>query len=152
MAAGIAEVQSDGTYLYVRDTAYNLRKLTVSITTTCTVTADVTVATDVIDIGQPAWDIYETPEIYVIPVLKDLAQTLQGFDTSVDYSFAYPNNLVPEIMAYQSAIDYRAKQKQETGELKERLAALWLRFSSTIRRDDYLPTRIRNASPASGLH
>lgn len=151
-ASGISEVQSDGTYLYIRDTSYRLRKLAVSITTTCTVTSDVTVATDVIDIGQPAWDVYETPEIYVIPVLKDLAQTLQGFDTSVDYSFSYPNNLVPEIMAYQSAIDFRAKQKQETGELKERLAALWQRFSSTIHRDDYLPMRIRNSYPAQGLH
>lgn len=150
--AGISEVQSDGTYLYVRDTAYQLRKIAVSISTTVTVTADVVVATDVIDIGQPAWDIYETPPIYVIPALKDLSQTLQGFDTSVDYDFSYPNNLVPEIMAYQSAIDYRSKQKQDTDELKERLAALWQRFSSTIRRDDYLPNRIRNAYPAKGMH
>jgi hypothetical protein len=91
--------------------------------------------------------VYETPHIYVIPALKDLSQTLQGFDTSVDYDFSYPNNLVPEIMAYQSAIDYRAKQNQDTDELKEKLAAKWQTFSSMIRRDDYLPTRMRNAYP-----
>jgi hypothetical protein len=147
IATGISEVQSDGTYLYVRDTAYQLRKIAVSVSTTVTVTSDVIIATDVIDIGQPTWDVYETPPIYVIPVIKNLAQTLQGFDTSVDFDFSYPNNLIPEIMAYQSAIDYRAKQKQDTDELKEKLAAKWETFSSMIRRDDYLPTRMRNAYP-----
>ncbi len=149
---GISEVQSDGTNLYVRDTSYQLRKIEISITlTACTVVSDTVIATDVVDIGQPQWDVYQSPKIYMIPVLKDMAQTLQALDSSVDYDFTYPNNVVTEIMAYQSAVDYRSKQKQDAADIKERLGALWTRFTATIRRDEYKPERIRNVYSSWGF-
>ena len=139
-ASGINKVQSDGTYLYIRDTSNNLRKLTLSIGGTITVTTDATMQTDVLDIGQAQTD----AGITILPVLTSEAQTLRGVDVAADYTFTYPSNLVPEIMAYQSAIDYRAKQGEDTEEQKTRLITLWSRFEAVVKRDEYSPGHIGN--------
>ncbi len=142
--SGVSEVQSDGTDLYIRDTSFNLRKLSISVVGgVATIASDTQITSDVSDIGQPQYDVYQVPPIYIVPVLKDKAQTLQGMDTAIDYSFDYPENIVPEIIAFQCAVDFKAKKQADTTELKERLAALWNRFSQVIKRDEYKPTRIK---------
>jgi hypothetical protein len=113
--------------------------------------------TNAADIGQAVVDIAQSPITTIVPVLKTGYGQLLGIDATVDYNFSFPNNLVPEIMAYQSAVDYRAKQKQDTTELKMRLGhptggegpsiGLWQRFETSIKRDEYQPNRIRNAYP-----
>lgn len=139
-ASAINKVQSDGTYLYIRDTSNLLRKLTLSIGTTITTTTDTTMQTDALDIGQPQTD----GGITILPVLTSEAQTLQGVDVAADYTFTYPSNLVPEIMAYQSAIDYRSKQGEDTEDLKTRLITLWSRFEAVVKRDEYSVAHIGN--------
>lgn len=147
-ASGITKITGEPDALCILDTLGQLRRVTLTIGTTAVITTDEVIATLVTDMGFPVWDLGQTPPTVIIGVRKAESQKLQALDLSVDYDFAYPNNLVPEIMAYQSAIDYRAKQKQDTSELKEKLVQKWNTFSKTIHRDDYLPTRIRNACPS----
>jgi hypothetical protein len=151
-ATGISDVQSDGTNLYIRDTAGYCRKLILSLPlgAVVTVTTDTIVKTGVTDIGQPVYDVGQVPAVYIMPVITGEAQTLIGLDTAIDYSFSYPNNIVPEIMAWQSAVDYRTKQGADVEGHKFRLAALWERFSDTVKRDEYQPERIRNIYANSG--
>ncbi|HXK36982.1 MAG TPA: hypothetical protein VJ553_05375 [Candidatus Paceibacterota bacterium] len=151
-ASGITKITGNTDVLCVLDSTGDLRRVTLTIGTTAAVATDEVIDTKVTDIGFPVMDVGQSPETVIIGVRKAESQRLRGVDVTVDYDFAYPNNLIPEIMAYQSAIDYRAKQNQDTGELKEKLVQKWNTFSKTIHRDDYLPTRIRNAYPAQGLH
>jgi hypothetical protein len=91
-----------------------------------------------------------------MPVITKEAQTLEGRDVSVNYDFTYPNNIVPEIMAWRSAIDYRVKQGADvtmhlmklghpTNASEGPAVGLWARFEQSIRRDEYQVERIRNA-------
>jgi hypothetical protein len=146
-ASGIAKITGEPDLLCVLDTTGNLRRVTLTIGTTAAIATDEVIDTWVTDMGFPVWDFGQSPKTVIVGVRKAESQELRGVDCTVDYDFSYPNNLVPEIMAYQSAIDYRAKQKQDTDELKEKLAGKWQTFGSMIRRDDYLPTRMRNAYP-----
>jgi hypothetical protein len=149
-ASGVTKITGSPDVLCVLDSTGDLRRVTLTIGTTATVATDEVIDSGVTDIGFPVPDVGQSPETVIIGVRRAESQQLRGVDVTVDYDFSYPNNLVPEIMAYQSAIDYRAKQNQETGELKEKLVQKWNTFGKTIHRDDYLPTRIRNAYPAAG--
>lgn len=151
-ASGITKITGEPNTLCVLGSTGILRRVTLTIGTTAAIATDEAIDTSVTDMGFPVPDLGQSPSTVIIGVRRAETQELRGVDCVVDYDFAYPNNLVPEIMAYQSAIDYRAKQNQDTGELKEKLAGKWQTFSSMMRRDDYLPTRIRNAYPAQGLH
>ncbi|MFA5377262.1 MAG: hypothetical protein WC455_16045 [Dehalococcoidia bacterium] len=131
--AGASACVTDGTYLFalVSGTLYRL-----TLSSTYTVSAQESMRTDVASIGP-----YYGSRI---PVITNQGQTFLAISSTADYEFDYPSNLVPEIMAYQMAIDFRAKQKGDTAELKERLAGLAARFAINIKRDDYKPTRIQN--------
>lgn len=137
----VTDVTSDGTYLYVHTsgTDHKVKRLTIS--------AGAITATDTIHSDATGMAPYQGGRL---PILQQAAQTFVAIDTAVDYDFSYPNNLVPEIMAYRAAVDYRIKQAQDATKLEERLASLWERFSSMIRRDDYKPERIRNAYTTGG--
>jgi len=139
--ADVTDVTSDGTYLYVHtsSTDYKVKRLTI--------VAGAVSATDTLHSDATGMAPYQGGRL---PILQQAAQTFIAIDPSVDYDFAYPNNLVPEIMAYRAAVDYKIKQSQDATKLEERLAALWERFSSMIRRDDYKPERIRNAYSYGG--
>jgi hypothetical protein len=153
-ATGITDVQSDGTNLYITDTLNQLRKLTIAISLVITVVTDTVVATDVGSIGQPVFDQGQTPQIFIIPVITAEGQKLWGLDTSIDYSFSYPNNLVPEIMAWQCAIDWLTSQGLPADKHEVKLDKMWSTFRQNIRRDDYSVERIRNAYPdlAQGVY
>jgi hypothetical protein len=62
----------------------------------------------------------------------------------IDYDISYPLNVVQEIMSYQGAVDYRTKIEKSSELLLTRLAALWDRFSQSIKRDCAKPERINN--------
>jgi hypothetical protein len=81
----------------------------------------------------------------MLPLITRERSLLLALDVTINYNFDYPNNLVPEIMAHRAAIDFRAKGQKDTTELKARLAELWERFRSSIKRDEYEVTRIKNA-------
>jgi len=161
-ASGIAKVTSDGgssPLLYIRDNSGNVRRVTFNATTAAIVTDDV-IDTAATDIGQVIYDINQTPATWIVPVLKSGAanQQLLGVDGTVNYSFTTPNNLVPEIMAWQSAVDYRIKQGADiaghllklghpTNAAEGPATGLWARFEQVIKRDEYRPEKIRNVYP-----
>jgi hypothetical protein len=154
-ASGIAKVSSDGTNLYLLDNAGQVRRVTYTALTAAIVTDNV-IATLQTSIGQPVVDVGQDPRTTIVPSINQTYAQLYGIDGAVDYSFSYPNNLVPEIMAYQSAIDYRTKREADPALLLLRLGkpssppdepatGLWERFERTLRRDEYSAERIRNA-------
>ena len=73
-------------------------------------------------------------------------QTGQAVSLVPDSVLSYPTVEVNEILAYTSASAYARKQsdtnKQAT--IETRLAALWERFWSVQKRDEYQSTRINN--------
>ena len=153
-ATGITDVQSDGTNLYTLDIYNQLHKVTVGISLVITIITDTIVATDVSIMGQPVFDAGQTPQIFIIPIITGEGQKLLGLDVSVDYSFTFPNNLIPEIMAWQCAIDWLSSQNLPTDKQETKLEKMWTTFRQNIRRDDYSVERIRNAYPdlAQGIY
>ena len=134
VATGISNVTSDGTYLYALTTAYAINRYTI--------VANVITATDVLFTDALSMGPCQGGRL---PVIQNLAQTLIALDVSPNYNFSFPNNLVPEIMAYRGAIDYRIRQSQDAAALTLRLAELWDRFGKMVKRDEYQSERIRNA-------
>jgi hypothetical protein len=154
VASGVTKVTTDGTYLYTLGTDYVVNRLTVNATPALTATDQL--ATDVGDIGHAVYDdsnevsaigqlAVPAPSVWVIPMLTRAQLKMLALDATVDYDFSYPNNLVPEIMAHQAAVDFRAKGEKDTEKLAARLAALWERFRSSIKRDEFAPARINSA-------
>jgi hypothetical protein len=162
-ASGIAKITSDGgssNLLYILDNAGNIRKVTYNVTTGAIVT-DETIDTGASDIGQVRYDMGQTPNTWIIPTLKANSQQLLGVDGTVNYNFSFPNNLVPEIMAWQSAVDYRTKQEaavdghllklgHPTNAAQGPATGLWARFEQSIKRDEYRAERIRNVYATGG--
>lgn len=138
--ANVAACVTDGTYLYALSTAGVLNRLTLS--GAYAVTATDQLRSDVATIGPVHGG--------RIPVITSETQEFLAIDTVVDYTFDYPSNIVPEIMAYQCAVDFRAKQKGDTTELKARLVDLWMRFGRMAKRDDYKPGRVQNVMDNGG--
>lgn len=81
---------------------------------------------------------------------KSDAGNLYALSAYPDMELDYPLNIVPEIMSYQSAIDYRRKLEKPSDMIVARLAELWKRFESAFRRDSYKPERIGNFYRARG--
>jgi hypothetical protein len=153
-ASSIAKITSDGgssNLLYILDNAANVRRVTFNPLTAAILTDDI-VDSAVTDIGQVVYDVNQNPATWIIPTLKSTNPYMQllGVDGTVNYNFSYPNNLVPEIMAWQSAVDYRTKQAADTSAHMVKLKMLWDRFHDTIKRDEYQPERIRNHYASRG--
>lgn len=134
VSTGISAMQcsSDGTYLYYLDSAGVLHKYLP--------TKDYILKTNVGYMGQPADEF--------IAIINDNAE-ISAISTKEDTDFDYPLNEANEIMAYQSAIDYKRKQKGDTVELSGRLATLWDRFFSVLKRDEGQPERRVSEVPYS---
>lgn len=153
VTGGQSKVTCDATYLYVLDASYVVKRLAVSATPA--VTATDSLASDVSDMGHAALDvsneatavgqkIAEAPNVWVLPLLTREQLRMMAMDVSLDYDFGYPSNLMPEIMAYECAVDFRAKGEKDVAALAVRLTGLWERFKSSIKRDEYSFQRIRN--------
>jgi hypothetical protein len=158
-ASSIAKITSDGgstALLYILDNAANVRRVTFNVLTAAITTDDV-IDSAVTDIGQVVYDINQTPATWIVPTLKQGNPYMQllGVDGTVNYNFSFPNNLVPEIMAWRSAVDYRIKQNADvsihaaklghpTNAAEGNAVGLWAQFEQQIKRDDYQPERVRN--------
>lgn len=140
-ATGLSIASTDGTYVYGL-VGKNLYRYTVSFATP---TAPTITATEILDNNT-----FKTGQCVdnFLPSLQFTPVTVEAISAVPDKVITYPNNLVPELLAYQLAIDIKAKQSADTTELKERKKELYLRFMDVIRRDDNTPERIRNSQKA----
>ena len=75
-----------------------------------------------------------------------------GVSTQENTSFTYPNNFVPELISYQAAIDFLAKQHADTSAVEKRYAALYKRYIDSLKRDDYQVERIKNDNPQTNSY
>ena len=158
-ASGYTAVTSDGTYLYALDTAKSLHRWATD-TATFAVATDSIVREDVTAIGTcmtaPQRQISTVVPWFErrMPIITGEHQEMLSISAEVDYSFSYPNNIVPEIMAHRCAIDWKIKQNADPTGLMQRLGnrdqtqgpitGLWLRLYQSLQRDEYSPDRINN--------
>lgn len=70
--------------------------------------------------------------------------SLSTIGSQIDYNFDYPQNIVPEIMSFSMAVDFKIKSEADPGVIKARLNELWTRFNSTVNRDSYEVQSIKN--------
>ena len=71
----------------------------------------------------------------------DMQFNIKALSTYLDTEFSYPLNEAFEIMAYQSAIDYKRKAEGDTTQLEQRLNSIWARFDFVLNRDSGKPER-----------
>ena len=71
----------------------------------------------------------------------DNQYNVKAVSTYIDSEFVYPLNEAFEIMAFQSAVDYKRKASGDTTALEARLAQIWARFEDVLRRDQGQPER-----------
>lgn len=81
-----------------------------------------------------------------IPIITDKL-AVQALSTLDNTKFDYPVNEANEIMAYQSAIDYKRKQNGDTTALIGRLQEIWDRFMDVLKRDEGQPERRISEAP-----
>lgn len=75
-----------------------------------------------------------------IPVITTGLE-IKAISTLDTTEFDYPVNEALEIMAYQSAVDYKRKQSADTTALLGRLQEIWDRFLDVLKRDEGQPER-----------
>lgn len=139
-ATALSLASTDGTYIYGL-TGKSLYRYTVSLTTP---SAPTITASEVINNNT-----YKTGQVVsgFLPSLQYDPVGIAALSAVPDKVISYPNNLVPEILSYQIAIDIKRKQgaKEDLAELTARKQELYLRFMDVVRRDDNTPERIRNS-------
>jgi hypothetical protein len=94
-----------------------------------------------------------------IPLITKESQKLLAVSSFVDSDITYPANIIPEIIAFQAAIDFKTKLGMDFAGLKLRLGdpdlvpatGLWASFKSLVKRDDYEPERIKNSRSTAGV-
>lgn len=140
LETGVSQLYSDDEYVYyVKNFLLYRGTLDVTVPATPTMVSEF-LQDDVKEIGPVSGGDW-------LPVIDDQLN-LKLISTVPDYTITYPNNLVPEMIAYQMAMDFKRKQESKDGLalLQERYTALEGRFSEVAMRDDYKPERINNAS------
>jgi len=124
LAISATNIATDGTILYYLDTLGFIHSLDGTV--------DTIIYEDAISLSGECDNrlpiIAENYNVYAISIFEDT-------------SFDYPINETNEIMAYQSAIDYKRKANGDTTLLEQRLAFLRDRFLTVLRRDDNRPER-----------
>jgi len=71
----------------------------------------------------------------------------------VDFDLNYPYEVIPEVMAYQVAIEIERKGKQPPASIQTmeaRRNELFLTFRRQLRRDDFQNIRVSNVFPSGG--
>lgn len=121
LAISAVKMSGDGTNYYYLDSASVLHK-----------NDDVVMATNILYMG--------TPQNGFISTINDQLE-ISAISTIDDTDFDYPINEANEIMAYQSAIDYKRKQNGDIAPLSARLAEVWSRFLEVLKRDEGQPER-----------
>ena len=141
----VLHVVSDHVNLYVVDNVFQVHKLTLDVN--MNVDTDNIIHYDVQYLGN--W--YGAAEGRTsIPTDGRLAaqdeETLEvhAISDAVDTDFASIQNIVPEMMSYRAAIDFKMKQNNDSSKLEARLAELRVRFSEVVKRDEGTVERIQN--------
>jgi hypothetical protein len=124
LAISATDLSTDGTYLYYLDSASVLHKYLG--------TFDEVLRTNVSFIGYP--------QNNFISIITDSLEVL-AVSTLEDTDFDYPLNEANELMAYQSAIDFRRKANGDVTLLAARLGEIWDRFLDVLKRDEGQPER-----------
>ena len=133
----IAAAANDGTYIYVLDTAKNLRRITLGLAGA--IAADDTLYSGASKLGNVASG--------RASLLYGDALTVEADSLELDYAWTYPHNITYELMAHQMAVDFATKRKDSdlVAILGPRLGDIGKRFMSTfIRRDEHKNQRINN--------
>jgi hypothetical protein len=79
-----------------------------------------------------------------LPITFGEAQQLFAYSTNINFDFSTYLNIVPELMSYSCAIDFKRKQNGDPTLLQARRAELWKRMDDVVRKDEYRFERIAN--------
>jgi hypothetical protein len=123
---------SDGTYLYYLDASGTIHRLTLNNANSYAVLGDYQLYTQIEYMG--SWYDNRLPTI-------DVQYNVRSVSTYPDSKFDYPLNEAFEILAYQSAIDYKRKASGDTTQLEARLSTIYARFEDVLNRDSGKPER-----------
>ena len=126
----VQNLTSDGIYLYYLDQAGTVHRLTLDVN--YAILGDFALYSNMLYMG-PWWG----NRISVI----DIQYNAKAVSTYEDSEFAYPLNEAWEIMAYQSAIDYKRKSGGDISVLEQRCQEIWARFEDVLQRDSGQPER-----------
>jgi hypothetical protein len=140
LISGVTRATSDGTYLYYQ-VGLNLYRGVLSFVNATPVMTYELLAGDIKSFNGNSQNDY-------IGAAQSEGLNLVAVSDTPDYLVSYPNNLAPEMIAYQMAIDFKRKQGNKEGmvELSARLKEIQDRFINDVAmRDDYKPERINPA-------
>lgn len=129
-SAAAVNCSSDGVYLYYLDQSGTIHRLTLN--SALATEGDYILYSQMQYMG-PWYDNY-------LPII-DMQFNIKALSTYLDTEFSYPLNEAFEIMAYQSAIDYKRKAEGDTTQLEQRLNSIWARFDFVLNRDSGKPER-----------
>ena len=124
--AVVQNLASDGIYLYYLNQNGAIHRMTLDNTAGYAVLGDYLLYTGMDYMG-PWWD-------NRLPIV-DLQYNVKAVSSLEDSELKYPLNEAWEIMAYQSAIDYKRKAEGDINALQQRLNEIWARFEIALQRD-----------------
>lgn len=140
---------SDGEHSFVTNYTNNKPNKLHRLTVDMTVTTAPTILRAEIVCDNVKYNSIHQPRNGNIGICEYDGSGLYTASTTPDFIITYPNNLVPEILAYQLAVDIKRKMGADIADLTTRKQELYLRFMNVIRRDENTPERIRNSTRAS---
>lgn len=142
---------NDGTSLvFVLDANLSLHALQIIFTLGFpSISSDTIIQDDVASIGpwgSPGNALPNQGSTAIIPMIGNEFVRFFGLSAALDTVFSYPLNTLEfiESVYIQCAIDFKAKQNQDTDKLKDRKLEVLTRAMENIRRDDYKPEPINN--------
>lgn len=82
-----------------------------------------------------------------------LDRLINTYSTILDTDLLYPTNALFEILAYQSASDFKRKYEEASADLDGKLGQMWDAFLfSIIRRDEYKTEKVQNVYNIGSYH
>jgi len=139
---------SDNVYLYYVGTYKNVHRLTVTnLDTLPTVVKDDTLFYDVNYLGNADIPPEISSDDVRLSLIAEEDLDLHVISAVINYDFSTINgayNIIPEIMSYRAAIDFKMKQGADPGQLQLRLSELYKRFENVVKRDEYKIERVQN--------
>jgi hypothetical protein len=142
--------------IFVTDSTKNLNALTITFSgATPSISTTSTIQTDVGALGPWAPSGQVIPfqgGTSILPIVGFEVTRFIALSAVSDTDFAYPinSNECAEVMAYNIAIKFKAKQNQDVGGLSTLYNELKNRMLENMRRDDYKMERVSNAYSGRG--
>jgi hypothetical protein len=151
----VADVQTDGTSFFISPVGnsqvlkFGLTTAFGTTTTNNTLTSLGPIATvSNISSSTSVWNTLNGMVVYQTGVNSPWVAVSNNESSSI----TYPNNLAAELISYQSAIDFLAKQKADTSAVSTRFESLFQRYKDSLHRDDYQVERIKNDYPQTNYN